>query len=91
MEFLNVENNDCLLLEFGKMTVTECLFLATVAEQAAMFQDMKEFCMPILYVKGSYLGEEERNLLSTAFKGLIKSKRTAINIISDFIEDPENY
>jgi 14-3-3 protein epsilon len=70
------------------MTVTECMFLARIAEQAEIFQDMKEFCMPILYGKGSDLTVEERDLLSVAFRGLISPKRTAIKIIYDLEWNP---
>lgn len=63
--------------------------MARVAEQAERFDDMVLFLTPVLEEKGSTLSNEDRNLLSVAFKNLISSKRTAIRTITAIEQNPK--
>ena len=58
------------------------IFMARVAEQSERFRDMVDFLKPVLRDKGSNLSNDERNLLSVAFKNLVSQQRTAIRTIS---------
>ena len=64
------------------MSVEENIFMASVTEQAELFDDMVDFLRPVLQEKGAEINVDERNLLSVAFKNLITSKRTALSTIS---------
>ena len=63
--------------------------MARVAEQAERFDDMVHFLTPVLEEKGSTVSNEDRNLLSVAFKNLISSKRTAIRTINAIEQNPK--
>ena len=63
--------------------------MARVAEQAERFDDMVQFLTPVLEEKGSTVSNEDRNLLSVAFKNLISSKRTAIRTINAIEQNPK--
>ena len=47
------------------------IFMARVAEQSERFRDMVDFLKPVLKDKGASLSNDERNLLSVAFKNLV--------------------
>ena len=51
------------------------LFMARLAEQAERFQDVFNFLTPILQ-KRDHFTNEERQMLSVAFKNLITPRRT---------------
>lgn len=71
------------------MSVEENIFMARVAEQAERFDDMVHYLTPVLEEKGSTVSNEDRNLLSVAFKNLISSKRTAIRTINAIEQNPK--
>ncbi len=56
--------------------------MARVAEQAERFEDMSDFLKPLLKQNKTHFTADERNLLSTGFKNLIASKRTALKTIN---------
>jgi hypothetical protein len=64
--------------------------MARVAEQSERFQDMVDFLKPVIREKGASLSNDERNLLSVAFKNLISSQRSGIRTISA-IEQNKKY
>ena len=64
--------------------------MARVAEQSERFQDMVDFLKPVIKEKGAGLSNDERNLLSVAFKNLISSQRSGIRTISA-IEQNKKY
>ena len=55
---------------------------AKLAEQAERYDDMAECMKRVVELKESGLINEERNLLSVAFKNVVGSKRSAWRIIS---------
>jgi 3-hydroxy-3-methylglutaryl CoA synthase len=64
------------------MLVEENIFMASVTEQAELFDDIVDFLRPVLQEKDAEINVDERNLLSVAFMNLITSKRTALSTIS---------
>ena len=64
--------------------------MARVAEQSERFKDMVDFLRPVIQEKGPALTQDERNLLSVAFKNLVSQQRTAIRTISA-IEQNQKY
>ena len=64
--------------------------MARVAEQSERFEDMVDFLKPVIREKGASLSNDERNLLSVAFKNLISSQRSAIRTIAA-IEQNKKY
>ena len=64
------------------MSTEEKIFMARVAEQSERFDDMVDFLKPVIKEKGAALSNDERNLLSVAFKNLISSQRSGIRTIS---------
>ena len=64
--------------------------MARVAEQSERFRDMVDFLKPVISEKGPALSQDERNLLSVAFKNLVSQQRTAIRTISA-IEQNQKY
>ena len=64
--------------------------MARVAEQSERYEDMVNFLRPVIKEKGASLTNDERNLLSVAFKNLISSQRSAIRTISA-IEQNKKY
>ena len=71
------------------MTDEEHIFMARVAEQAERFEDLVNFLKPVLDSKGASLNNDERNLLSVAFKSLISSKRAAWRTIQAIEQNPK--
>ena len=64
------------------MMSDETIFVAQVAEQSERFRDMVDFLKPVIKEKGPGLSQDERNLLSVAFKNMICQQRTAIRTIA---------
>lgn len=64
--------------------------MARVAEQSERFRDMVDFLKPVISDKGPTLSQDERNLLSVAFKNLVSQQRTAIRTIGA-IEQNQKY
>lgn len=52
-------------------SVEEHIFMARVAEQSDRYRDMVDFLKPVIKEKGAALTNDERNLLSVAFKNLV--------------------
>lgn len=69
--------------------VEEQIFMARVAEQSERFRDMVDFLKPVIADKGTALTQDERNLLSVAFKNLVSQQRTAIRTISAIEQNPK--
>lgn len=69
-------------------TFEELVFMAKLAEQAERFDEMV-LCMRKVVKLNSELGNEERNLLSVAYKNVIGSRRNAWRVIAS-IESREN-
>jgi 14-3-3 protein epsilon len=69
--------------------VEEQIFMARVAEQSERFRDMVDFLKPVIADKGAGLTQDERNLLSVAFKNLVSQQRTAIRTISAIEQNPK--
>jgi 14-3-3 protein epsilon len=70
-------------------TVEEQIFMARVAEQSERFRDMVDFLKPVIKEKGPGLSQDERNLLSVAFKNLVSQQRTAIRTIAAIEQNPK--
>ena len=70
--------------------VDEQIFMARVAEQSERFRDMVDYLKPVIAEKGAALSQDERNLLSVAFKNLVSQQRTAIRTIGA-IEQNQKY
>jgi 14-3-3 protein epsilon len=70
--------------------VEEQIFMARVAEQSERFRDMVDYLKPVIAEKGAALSQDERNLLSVAFKNLVSQQRTAIRTIGA-IEQNQKY
>lgn len=62
-------------------TTTELVEMAKLAEQAERYDDMVKY-MKELTTKGEKLSDEQRNLLSVAFKNVVGARRSAWRIIS---------
>ena len=69
--------------------VEEQIFMARVAEQSDRFRDMVDFLKPVIKDKGPALTQDERNLLSVAFKNLVSQQRTAIRTIAAIEQNPK--
>jgi len=69
--------------------VEEHIFMARVAEQSERFRDMVDFLKPVIKEKGPALTQDERNLLSVAFKNLVSQQRTAIRTIAAIEQNPK--
>lgn len=63
------------------MSESELVDMAKLAEQAERYDDMVKY-MKDLTVKGQKLTDEQRNLLSVAFKNVVGARRSAWRIIS---------
>lgn len=63
--------------------------MARVAEQSERFRDMVDFLKPVIAEKGPALSQDERNLLSVAFKNLVSQQRTAIRTITAIEQNPK--
>ena len=62
--------------------------MAKAAEQAERYEDMLEFLKPVI-TKGEELTNDERNLVSVAFKNMSGSRRTAWRALSAIEENPK--
>ncbi|XP_006885648.1 PREDICTED: 14-3-3 protein theta-like [Elephantulus edwardii] len=63
------------------MEKTELIQKAKLAEQAERYDDMAT-CMKAMTEKGAELSNEERNLLSVAYKNVVVGRRAAWRVIS---------
>ena len=66
-------------------TKEERLFLAKIAEQSERYDDMSREMKAIVQNDGKPLTDEERNLLSVAYKNVVGTRRSAWRVIS-FLE-----
>jgi 14-3-3 protein epsilon len=71
------------------MSEEQNVFMARVAEQAERFEDMVDFLKPVLDSKGANVSNDDRNLLSVAFKSLISNKRSAVRTITAIDQNPK--
>ena len=54
----------------------ELIYMSRISEQTERFEDMLDYMKKVVQI-GSELNEEERNLLSVAYKNTVGSRRTA--------------
>ena len=54
----------------------ELIYMSRISEQTERFEDMLDYMKKVVQM-GSELNEEERNLLSVAYKNTVGSRRTA--------------
>jgi 14-3-3 protein epsilon len=59
----------------------ELIYMSRIAEQTERFEDMLEYMKKVVE-SGSELNNEERNLLSVAYKNTVGSRRTAWRALS---------
>ena len=59
----------------------ELIYMSRIAEQTERFEDMLEYMKKVV-LTGQELNEEERNLLSVAYKNTVGSRRTAWRALS---------
>jgi 14-3-3 protein epsilon len=59
----------------------EYLYMARLSEQTERFEDMVEYMKKYIAINND-LGDDERNLLSIAYKNTVGSRRTAWRAIS---------
>ncbi|CAO2592922.1 14-3-3 protein theta [Lemmus lemmus] len=64
------------------MEKTELIQKAKLAEQAERYEDMAT-CMKAVTEQGAELSNEERNLLSVAYKNVVGGRRSAWRVISN--------
>ena len=69
------------LLPLLAMEKTELIQKAKLAEQAERYDDMAT-CMKAVTEQGAELSNEERNLLSVAYKNVVGGRRSAWRVIS---------
>lgn len=70
------------------MDRTELIQKAKLAEQAERYDDMAT-CMKSVTEAGSELSNEERNLLSVAYKNVVGARRSAWRVISSIEQKTE--
>ena len=70
-------------------TREELLYLSRLAEQCDRFDEMVDYVMQFAQQGEEELTEDERNILSVAFKNVVGSRRAAWRVIS-LIERKEN-
>lgn len=70
------------------MDRTELIQKAKLAEQAERYDDMAA-CMKLVTEAGSELSNEERNLLSVAYKNVVGARRSAWRVISSIEQKTE--
>ncbi|XP_061700240.1 14-3-3 protein beta/alpha-1-like [Syngnathoides biaculeatus] len=63
------------------MEKEDCIHKAKLAEQAERYDDMAE-CMKAVTEKGEDLTNEERNLLSVAYKNVVGARRSSWRVLS---------
>jgi len=59
----------------------ELIYMYRIAEQTERFEDMLDYMKKVV-LSGQELNEEERNLLSVAYKNTVGSRRTAWRALS---------
>ncbi|XP_063722530.1 14-3-3 protein homolog 2-like isoform X2 [Symsagittifera roscoffensis] len=59
----------------------ETVYRAKLAEQLEMYKEMKEIMQELVKTKGGSLSEEERNLLSVAYKNVVGQRRSAWRLV----------
>jgi 14-3-3 protein epsilon len=59
----------------------ELIYMSRIAEQTERFEDMLDYMKKVV-LSGQELNEEERNLLSVAYKNTVGSRRTAWRALS---------
>jgi hypothetical protein len=64
------------------MEPSELTIMAKHAEQAERYEDMVKFMKELTEKESRKLTDEERNLLSVAFKNVVGARRSAWRIIS---------
>ena len=74
---------------FKSILIEDRIFMARVAEEAGMFEDMNEYTNDMLEQKFDDFTVEERNLLSVAFKAQINPDRQSIKLVRDLSEHPK--
>ena len=67
------------------MSRDNLIYQAQLAEQTERFEDMQEFMKAVVKLGGD-LSEEERNLLSVAYKNSVGSRRSAWRALSSIEE-----
>ncbi|KAF7704147.1 hypothetical protein HF521_021219 [Silurus meridionalis] len=71
------------------MTRADSVHKAKLAEQAERYEDMV-FFMTEVTKEGSELSNEERNLLSVAYKNVVGTRRMAWRVISNIESNPDD-
>lgn len=61
---------------------SEQVYRAKIAEQAERYEDMVEAMKSVVEMEGDDLNQEERNLLSVAYKNVVGARRSSWRIIS---------
>ena len=73
------------------MDESTLLDFAKIAEQAERYEDMAEYMKTLVVEKGKHvLTDEERNLLSVAYKNIVGSRRTASRVIDNSMDAANN-
>jgi len=67
------------------------IFLARIAEQVLMYDDMVDYLEQVIRVKSDTMSSSERNLIQTAFKNLIREKRNAMRKVLKMELNPKFY
>ena len=71
------------------MTIEENIFMARIAESTERFNDMVDYMRTVTEQKGPDMSQDERNLLSVAFKNVVAQKRTAWRTIVSVQGNPK--
>jgi 14-3-3 protein epsilon len=86
-QYLSVAFLKCLSHRRSEVIMAELqFFLAKVADQAERYTDVLTFLNDIIAVNVN-LSNDERNLLSAAYKALTWSRRNALRTVTAFLED----
>lgn len=67
-----------------KVSTSDLVFQAKLAEQAERYEDMKKY-MTVIANEQGVLEVEERNLLSVAYKNIVGARRAAWRVISSLL------
>ena len=81
--------SDALLRWVTAKLIEDRTFMARVAEEAGMYDDMMLYIKDLMQQKTTDFTVEERNLVSVAFKGLISPERRSIKLVGDLSEHPK--
>uniref|UniRef100_A0A1I8ID46 14_3_3 domain-containing protein n=1 Tax=Macrostomum lignano TaxID=282301 RepID=A0A1I8ID46_9PLAT len=76
-------------LNSGSYSRDDLVHIAKLAEQAERYDDMAE-AMKSVTEKGQELGNEERNLLSVAYKNVVGARRSSWRVISSIESKSES-